>query len=104
MDISDLRGTKLARTAFGKRGIDISLADVRVQHGVCFVRGALKALPKWDIHSIEARAREIANILRRSAEIKEVILECSFKEDYFRREARKKAERESPAAKRDLEH
>ena len=83
MDVNDVRGTKSARSAFGKRGIDISMADVRVQHGVCFVRGTLKALPKWEIPNIEKEANQIATLLKRGAEIREVVLECTYKENYF---------------------
>ncbi len=82
MDIGDVRGTKYARSAFTKRGIDISMADVRVMHGVCFVRGKLKAMPKWDIESVEHESAKIANIIKRQPDIKECVLECAYQEIY----------------------
>ena len=82
MDINDVRATKGARNSFGKRGIDLQMADVRVQHGVCFVRGMLKALPKWNIESIEKEAMVVANMIKRMPEVKEVVLECSYREAY----------------------
>ncbi len=84
MDVNDLRATKFARSAFGKRGIDISMADVRVLHGVCFVRGKLKVLPKWDIKSIENEAAFIAGIIKRQPDVKECVLECTYQESYFK--------------------
>ncbi|MBI1757238.1 MAG: hypothetical protein HYR64_09050 [Fimbriimonas ginsengisoli] len=85
MDINDIRGTKYARTAFSKRGIDISNADVRVQHGICFVRGLLKPMPRWNINSVKAECEHIASIIRRSEVVKDVVLECTYKEDYFKK-------------------
>lgn len=84
MDINDVRGTKFARSAFGKRGIDLTMADVRVQHGVCFVRGMLKAAPKWDIPSVEKEAHLVAGIIKRQATIKECVMECTYQEKFFK--------------------
>ena len=84
MDINDVRGTKYARTAFARRGIDISMADVRVMHGVCFVRGKLRPMPKWDIRHVEAECQKIAGIIKKQAEIKECIMECTYQEPYFK--------------------
>lgn len=83
MDINDVRATKFARSAFTKRGVDISMADVRVMHGVCFVRGKLKAMPKWNIKSIEHEASFIAGIIKRQPDVKECVLECTYQEAYF---------------------
>ncbi|MBS1718035.1 MAG: hypothetical protein JSS72_09930 [Armatimonadetes bacterium] len=85
--IDDVRGTKAARSAFGKHGIDLTMADVRVQHGVCFVRGQLKALPKWRMPSVEHEAERTASLLKRTPEIKEVVLECTYREDHFNDES-----------------
>lgn len=82
MDINDVRATKSARNAFGKKGIDLMMADVRVQHGVCFVRGQLKALPKWNIESVEKEAMQVANMIKRLPEVKECVLECTYREAY----------------------
>jgi hypothetical protein len=84
MDIEDVRGTKFARSAFTKRGIDITMADVRVTHGVCFVRGRLKAAPKTNIKNVETECLQIAGIIRRQANIKECVLDCTYQEPYFK--------------------
>ena len=69
---------------FIKRGIDLQMADVRVQHGVCFVRGCLQAAPKVEIKSVETEAQMVVQILRKKAEIKDCVLECTYKEKYFK--------------------
>ena len=84
MDINDVRSTKYARSAFTKRGIDITMAEVRVMHGVCFVRGKLKPMPKWSIPSVEKEAENIAKMIRRQPEVKECVLECTYQENYFK--------------------
>ena len=42
----------------------------------------LKALPKWNIESIEKEAMVVANMIKRMPEVKEVVLECSYREAY----------------------
>jgi hypothetical protein len=84
MDVNDVRGTKAARSIFGKHGIDLRLADVRVTHGVCFVRGCLCALPKCNVKSVEETANLVCKVIRQQATIKECVLECTFKEEFFR--------------------
>jgi len=83
MDINDRRATKYARSCFIKRGIDLQMADVRVQHGVCFVRGCIQAAAKVSMKSVEHEAYLVTQIIRRSPDIKECVLECTYKEQWF---------------------
>jgi hypothetical protein len=75
----DVRGTKSARSEIGRRGIDVTQADVRVMHGVCYVRGAVKAIRGSNIPDIRVEMEKVAKILRQKPEIKEVILDCIYR-------------------------
>jgi hypothetical protein len=83
MVINDVRATKGARAKFGKFGLDLLMADVRVTHGVCFVRGSIQALPKVNLKSVEQTTIDCAKSIKQLPEVKEVVLECSYKEPYF---------------------
>lgn len=83
MDINDVRATKGARATFGKFGLDLMMADVRVTHGVCFVRGRIRPLPKRNIPFVEGATNECAKAIKRIPEVKEVVLECTYQEPHF---------------------
>lgn len=48
-------------------------------HGVCYIRGAVKALRGSNIPDIRSEMEIIAKVLRTKPEIKEVILDCIFR-------------------------
>lgn len=75
----DVRGTKSARSELSRRGIDITLADMRVMHGVCHIRGTVRALKSANIPDLKVEMEKIAKILRTKPEIKDVIIDCVFR-------------------------
>lgn len=82
-DINDVRSTKYARSLLGKKGLDLTQADVRCQHGVVFIRGMLKRAPKQEVKNVEEATAAAAKAIKNSPHVKEVVLECTYKEDYF---------------------
>lgn len=81
-DIEDVRATKYARNILGKAGIDLVQADVRCQHGVVFIRGLLKRAPKAQIKFVEQEAILACKKIKGMASVKEVVMECTFKEEW----------------------
>ncbi|MBC8065004.1 MAG: hypothetical protein H7Y17_09250 [Chlorobia bacterium] len=75
----DVRGTKTARSELGRRGVDTSQADIRVMHGVCYIRGQLRAIRSANIPDLKIEMEKIAKILRTKAEIKEVVIDAIFR-------------------------
>ena len=75
----DVRGTKTARSELGRRGIDTTLCDVRVMHGVCYIRGSLRADRSANIPDLRTEMEKIAKILRTKAEIKDVVIDAIFR-------------------------
>ncbi len=75
----DVRGTKYARSEVGRRGIDLTQADLRVMHGVCYIRGSIRALRSANIPDLHSEMEKIAKILRTKPEIKDVVLDCIYR-------------------------
>lgn len=75
----DVRGTKYARSEFSRRGIDLTQADLRVMHGICYVRGSVRALRSANITDLRSEMEKIAKILRTKQEIKDVVLDCIYR-------------------------
>lgn len=75
----DVRGTKYARSEIGRRGIDATLADIRVMHGICYIRGSLKGLRSANIPDLRSEMEKIAKILRTKAEIKDVVIDAIYR-------------------------
>ncbi|HWA82843.1 MAG TPA: hypothetical protein VG820_05400 [Fimbriimonadaceae bacterium] len=78
-DEGDVRGTKAARAEFSKRGIDMTMADLRCMHGTLYVRGTVKAYRGSPITDIRAEMEIIARVLRQKPDIRDVILECVYR-------------------------
>lgn len=70
---------KMVRSVLARRGIDVTRADVRVQKGLCSIRGFVQAAPGARIPNIESEMELVAKILRQKAEIRSVILEITIK-------------------------
>jgi hypothetical protein len=76
IDAKDVRGLKLARVEFGRRGIDISRADLRVQRGILTIRGVLL---KGNIRSIDDFKVELEHAFRHlkgRTEIRDIQMEA----------------------------
>ncbi len=55
-------------------------ADVRVSHGILYVRGSVCAMQGSQIADIKTEVEHVAHILRQRADIHDVVLDCSFGE------------------------
>lgn len=78
-DPNDVAGTKMVRREFNKRKIDTSLADIRVMHGVAYVRGTLKPLRGSGITDVRAEVEHIGRIVRTRGEIRDVVIDCTYR-------------------------
>ena len=78
-DPNDVMATKIARREFTKRKVDLSTADIRVMHGVCYLRGTVKAIRGAEFPDIKLECEHIARILRTKGEIKDVVLDCQYR-------------------------
>ncbi len=77
-DNKDVEATKIVRREFNRRHIDTSLADLRVSHGVVYVRGTLKTIrggPTDVKHEVDI----IARALRTRPEIRDVVIDAVFR-------------------------
>jgi hypothetical protein len=78
-DPNDVRATKAARQEMGRRGIDMTLADIRVNHGVVYIRGTVRPVRGSNIPDVRSEMEIIARVLRQKAEIRDVVLDCLFR-------------------------
>lgn len=75
VDQNDFRGQRIARTEFARRGVDISRADLYVMHGIMYMRGEVKPMPKSNISDMTVEMGLIAKILRQRPEIRDIVLD-----------------------------
>ena len=80
VDVNDVRGLRLARAELSKRGIDTMRADLRVMHGVLYIRGTVTPLAGHYCEDVKTEIEHIVHVLRQRAEIKDVIIDCSYLE------------------------
>lgn len=74
----DKHANKLARSIFNKRGLDISSADVRISHGVVYIRGTVKFIPGRVPPDKKSAMGQVIRALRQQPEIRDVIDECTI--------------------------
>ncbi|HLK14659.1 MAG TPA: hypothetical protein VKT78_07625 [Fimbriimonadaceae bacterium] len=74
----DKHANKVARSVFNKRGADLSMADIRVSHGICYIRGTIKFFPGRTDNK-EATMSQVIRALRQQAEIRDVICEYTIR-------------------------
>ena len=74
----DVRGVKHARAVFGKHGVDISRADVRLAKGILTVRGMVGFVRGAAATNMKAELEIIGKNLRSNPSIKNVVYEISF--------------------------
>jgi len=77
-DHKDVEATKILRREFNKRQVDITLADLRVSHGVAYIRGTIKPMRgmEGDVRSV---VDTIARSLRTKPEIRDVVIDAVFR-------------------------
>lgn len=77
-DPNDVAGTKALRQELSKRGLDTTRADMRVTHGVAYIRGSVGTI-KGGPQDVRAELEIIAKVLRTRPQIKDVIIDCTMR-------------------------
>ncbi len=77
-DPKELEATRMARKEFTKRPLDISRCDIRVMHGVVYVRGQI-GLMRGGEGSVDEYLEQIKKILRAKPEIRDVVVDASVR-------------------------
>lgn len=77
-DPGDVEGTKILRREFNKRAIDITQADLRVMHGVAYVRGLVRAM-KGAEQPVSEMLDQVSKAVRSRPEIREVVIDCQIR-------------------------
>ena len=78
VDAKDVRGLRVARTELSKRGIDLTRGDIRMLHGVLYIKGGISICKGAEIHDLKGEMEHIARILRQKSEIRDVVLDCMY--------------------------
>ncbi len=78
-DPKDVETGKYARREFVKHRIDITLADLRVSHGVVFLRGVVQAERGAPYGDVREETLRIGRILRQIQGVRDVIIECQYR-------------------------
>ena len=75
----DRDATRQVRSIMARRGIDVSRCDLRVTHGVCYVRGLVQAMKGVVIPDLKSEMDNIAKVLRQKQDIREVVMELTIR-------------------------
>lgn len=76
----DLAGTKTARQILGRRGIELTRVDLRVMHGVLYIRGQASKMRGFEIPDLRAELENCGRILRQKPGIKDVVIDVTYRE------------------------
>jgi hypothetical protein len=77
-DPNDVRATKYIRSELGKKLIDVTQADVRVMHGVAYIRGVVKPVVGGPT-DLKAAMQTAAQGLMAKRIVKDVVIDCAFR-------------------------
>lgn len=75
-DPKDVEATKMVRREFNRRKIDATLADIRILHGVLYVRGTFKGIGGSDP---KVEFDVIIRALRGRGMVREVVSDVLFR-------------------------
>jgi len=78
-DPKDVEANKAARREFSKRPIDTSRADIRVAHGVVYVRGQLSPMRGSD-SSVKEMLDQISKVMRSKPGIRDFVIDAVVRE------------------------
>lgn len=63
----------------GRRGVDLTLCDLRVMHGVCYIRGTVSAVKGSGVLDIKTEIEHCARLLRQKPEIRDVVIDVRYR-------------------------
>jgi hypothetical protein len=75
----DRQATKIARGVFARKGIDLGMADLRVIHGIVYVRGTVSAAAGLRAPNLKAELENVGKQLRAKPEIRDVVFDCNIR-------------------------
>lgn len=75
----DIEGGRSVRKELARRPIDTTLAQVTISHGIVRISGQVRAM-RGHVMDLRAEMEMIARVLRQKPGIRDVILECVFRE------------------------
>lgn len=78
-DPKDIEATRNARREFVKHRIDLTLADLRVMHGVVYLRGTVQAEKGASYTNVREETERIGRILRQLQGVRDVVLDCQYR-------------------------
>jgi|CXWL01.1.fsa_nt_gi hypothetical protein len=76
---ADTEGTKRARREFNKHKIDISRADMRVMHGVLYLRGQVQRVPGAEYEDLKVETERVGRLLRQVQGIRDVAIDVQYR-------------------------
>ena len=59
----------------------MTLADIRVTHGVVYIRGTIRAIRGSNIRDIRSEMEIVGRVLRQKPEVRDVVLDCMYRGD-----------------------
>jgi hypothetical protein len=80
MAVEDAYQTRMVQHELSRRSVDFSLVDVRVIHGVCYLRGTMMRLRSHPEVDLDQEAEVIRKILRQRVGIRDVVWEVRTKQ------------------------
>jgi hypothetical protein len=79
MGMDDKHANKLVRSVFNKRGVDLSQTDLRVSHGVVYIRGIIKFIKGRETENPAHAMGQVIKALRQQPEIRDVVSEYTIR-------------------------
>ncbi len=76
---ADSEATKRARRAFTKAMIDLTRADMRVMHGVLYLRGQVQKIAGAEYGDLKAETERVGRLLRQQQGIRDVAIDVQYK-------------------------
>lgn len=77
-DPKDIDGTKALRREFNRRGLDITGADLRVMHGVAYIRGTIKTTRETE-GDCKSVVEIVARAIRQHPSVRDVVIDCTMR-------------------------
>lgn len=78
-DPNDIIATKLTRREFNKHLVDVTQADIRVSHGTVVIRGTIQQQRGAHYADVEEETKRIVRILRQRPEVRDVVLDVTYR-------------------------
>lgn len=78
-DPNDVRASKQLRSELGRKLIDVTQADVRVMHGVAYIRGVVKGVVGGPT-DVKLALQQVGNAMRQKGIVKDVVIDAVYRQ------------------------